>query len=64
MSVIAATPHPRGTELLLWHCGVISRPPVADRLRDELGGDFSRRLVAALVQTQRTERRRRGSSSP
>jgi hypothetical protein len=54
----------RGTELLLVHCTALCRPPAADRLSAELGGDFSRRLVAALARGQGVERRRRGSSSP
>jgi hypothetical protein len=66
MNVLANTPsRRRGTELLLWHCALVPRPPAADRLSDELGGDLSRRLVAALAPGQPDERRlRRGSSSP
>ena len=49
MSVLAETPNRRGTELLLAHCAVFSRPSAEERLSAELGGDFSKRLVRALA---------------
>ena len=64
MSVLAIAPRRRGTELLLAHCAGFTRPPASDRLRAELGGDLSRRLLAALASGQREEDGRRGSSSP
>jgi hypothetical protein len=67
MSALAVTPSGRrGTELLLRHCAALSGPSAtaAERLHEELGGDFATRLIAALVPRQRDERRLRGSSSP
>jgi hypothetical protein len=54
----------RGTELLLAHCGALSRPSASERLSAELGSDFSVRLVRALAKGQGADRRRRSSSSP
>jgi hypothetical protein len=65
MSVLAAAPRRRGTDLLLMHMsGPVSRPPVSQRLEAQLGRDLTARLVAALARDQRDERRVRGSSSP
>jgi hypothetical protein len=61
--VVTSSGH-RGTELLLRHCAALSGPTAAERLYEELGGDFARRLIAALVSRQRDERGLRGSSSP
>ncbi len=63
MSVLAIAPR-RGTELLLAHCAVLTRPPASERLRAELGGDLSRRLLTALAGDQPGGDGRRGSSSP
>ena len=49
MSVLAEASNRRGTELLLAHCAVVSRPSAEERLSAELGGDFSKRLVRALA---------------
>ena len=64
MSVLAIAPRRRGTQLLLAHCAVFTRPPASERLRAELGGDLSRRLLANLAGDQPGGARRRGSSSP
>jgi hypothetical protein len=64
-SDLAASPRRRGAELLLAHTfAPPPRPPAAVRLRAELGGELSDRLVAALVRPQRGDRRGRTSSSP
>ena len=54
----------RGTELLLWHCGALSRPSPAERLSEELGSDLSERLVQVLAPSYPFGRRALGSSSP
>jgi hypothetical protein len=54
----------RGTELLLWHCGALSRPSPAERLSEELGDELSRRLVQVLAPSYPFGRRALGSSSP
>ncbi len=65
MGVLANAPSGRrGTDLLLLHCSTFARPPAAERLNKELGDELSRRLLEALVPTQRVGRRLRGSSSP
>jgi hypothetical protein len=64
MSQLVVSPRRRGTDLLLAHMsGPTPRPPAAMRLRAELGGELSERLLAELLRGQRDERRR-GSSSP
>jgi hypothetical protein len=64
MSTLAVPSRRRGTELLLVHMsGPAPRPPAALRLRAELGGALSERLLAELLRGQRDERRL-GSSSP
>lgn len=65
MGVLANTASGRrGTDLLLRHCSTFTRPPAAERLNNALGDELSRRLLEALVPTQRVGRRLRGSSSP
>jgi hypothetical protein len=61
MSVFQPQPL-RGAELLLVHCAAVSdeRPSAFSRLERELGGEFARKLVRALIGPQG----RRGSSSP
>jgi hypothetical protein len=61
MSNVAVTPRRRGAELLLAHTLALQpiRPPAAERLRAELGGELSEWLVASLVRDQRGERRGR-----
>ncbi len=54
----------RGTELLLWHCGLLSRPSPAERLSEELGSDLSERLLQVLAPSYPFGRRTLGSSSP
>jgi len=54
----------RGTELLLWHCGLLSRPSPAERLSEELGSDLSERLLQVLAPSYPFGRRALGSSSP
>ena len=53
MSVLAEASNRRGTELLLAHCAVVSRPSAEERLSAELGGDFSKRLVRGARRRQR-----------
>ncbi len=65
MSVPPTTPSPRrGTELLLWHCGLLPRLSPEERLSDELGSDLSERLVEVLAPSYPFGRRTLGSSSP
>ena len=53
---------PRGSTLLLAHCGAFAgeRESAYERLEDEVGGDLARLLVFALS----GDHGRRGSSSP
>jgi hypothetical protein len=54
----------RGTDLLLRHCGLLSRPTPAERLSEEPGSDLSERLVQVLAPSYPFGRRALGSSSP
>jgi hypothetical protein len=53
-AAVVTRPRPRASELLLEHCFALGgdgarRPPAAVRLEAQLGRDFARRLVSALL---------------